>query len=82
MLFGRNKDRAIQVKMVKTPKDGDSSTNSHITVDPETVKLIAERSKEVLKVGAAVVIGIYAAIKAIDTASQIAVKKTRSADND
>jgi hypothetical protein len=47
---------------------------------PDKVKLITEKTKEVVKYVALAAVGTYAAVKTIDTLSQIAVKKTKSAD--
>lgn len=77
------KKKAVQLTFVDKPKSGSNPENEkpHI-LDHDTVQLIAERSKDVAKYVGLTVIGVYAALKAIDTASQIAVKKTKSADND
>jgi hypothetical protein len=80
-VFRRNK-LAAQVTLVKTPKAKDSTPGEDKILHPETAKLITERSKEVVKYVALTVVGVYIAIKAADTLSQIAVKKTKSADND
>jgi hypothetical protein len=80
-MLGRDKKRAVQVSLVRTD-DKKSTTNEDKYLRPETVKLIAERSKEVIKYAALTAVGAYAAIKTIDTLSQIAVKKTKSADNE
>lgn len=76
------KNRAIQIQAVKPKKNEDSASGESKILHPDSVKLIAERSKDVVKYTALAVIGAYAAIKTIDTLSQIAVKKTKSADQD
>lgn len=77
------KKHAITVSMSKKPSNGkDASPDDGKIIHPDTVKLIAERSKEVVKFIAITAVGAYAAIKAIDTLSEIAVKKTKSADNE
>jgi len=80
-MLGRNKKpkRAIQVSYVKTDKESEPGNDK--VLHPETVKLIADRSKEVVKFVAITVVGAYAAFKTVDTLSQIAIKKTKSADN-
>lgn len=79
MLGWNPKKRAVQVSLVKTDK---TTPDEDKYLRPETVSLIAERSKEVAKYVALTVVGAYAAIKTIDTLSQIALKKTKSADNE
>lgn len=80
-MFGKKNKRAVQVTFVKTDKDADSTPGETKILHPETVKLITERSKEVVKYVALTAVGVYATVKTIDTLSQIAVKKTKSADN-
>lgn len=79
-MFGKKNKRAVQVSFVRTD-DKNTSPEEDQILRPETVKLIAERTKEVAKYVALTAVGAYAAIKTIDTLSQIAVKKTKSADN-
>lgn len=51
-------------------------------LSPEKVNLIAEKTKEVAKFVAVTAVAAYAVVRTIDTISQIAVKKTKSADNE
>ena len=81
MLGRKNKKRAVQVSFVKTDEPKPAPAEDKF-LRPETVELITEKTKEVAKVVALTVIGTYAAFKTIDTLSQIAIKKTKSADND
>ena len=67
-------------KLDKKQKDSESVKDKFLR--PDQVALIAEKTKEVTKFIALAVIGTYAAVKTIDTVSQIAVKKTKSADNE
>lgn len=82
-MFGKKK--AVQLTIVDKPKTkkADDSTleDSHI-LHPDSVKAIADHGKTLVKHVALAAIGVYAAVKTIDTVSQIAVKKTKSADND
>lgn len=82
-MFGKKK--AVQLTIVDKPKnaktDDTAPAESHI-LHPDTVKAIAENGKTFVKHVALAAIGVYAAVKAIDTVSQIAVKKTKSADNE
>lgn len=73
--------REARIRFVKPDKNEDSTTVQDKVLHPDTVKLIAERGKEVVKFAALTVVGVYATIKAIDTASQVIVKKTKSGDN-
>jgi hypothetical protein len=76
-------NREARIRFVKPKKNEDSSATSEDKIlHPDTVKLIAERGKEVVKFAALTVVGVYATIKAIDTASQVIVKKTKSGDNE
>jgi len=76
-------NREPVVRLEKVKKNAESSPSGKDKIlHPDTVKLVTERSKDVVKFTALTVIGAYAAIKAIDTASQVIVKKTRSADKD
>lgn len=79
MLGKKNKKRAVQVTLVDT---ADVAPGEDKIIHPDTVKLIAERSKDVVKYVALTAVGVYATIKTIDTLSQIAVKKTKSADKE
>jgi hypothetical protein len=80
-MFG-NQKRGIRITLDKTKKTENSTPGENEIIHPQTVKLIAERSKEVVKYVALTAIGAYAAFKAIDTVSQIAIKKTKSADQE
>ena len=81
-MFGKKNKRAVQVTFVKTDKNENSTPGEDKVIHPDTVKLIAERSMEVVKYVAITMVGVYATVKTIDTLSQIAVKKTKSADNE
>jgi hypothetical protein len=76
-------NREFRIRAVKTKKTNEDATpGEDKIIHPETVKLIAERSKEVVKYVALTAVGVYATIKTIDTLSQIALKKTKSADKE
>lgn len=76
------KNREFRIRAVKADKSEGSPTEETKILHPDTVKLIAEKGKDVVKFAALTVIGVYATVKAIDTASQVIVKKTKSGDND
>lgn len=81
-MFGKpKKQRAVQVQFVKTDDKGKTAPGEDKFLRPETVQLVAEKSKEVAKYVALTAVAAYAAVKTIDTLSKIAVKKTKSADN-
>lgn len=79
MLGFNRKKRAVQVSFVKTDKDAAPSEGN--AIQPETVALISERAKEVAKFVAITGVAAYAAVVTIRTLSEIALKKTKSADN-
>lgn len=83
-MFGTKK-KAIQLTVVdkpKTKKADNAAPGEDKVIHPDSVKLIAEQGKIVVGYVALAAIGVYAAVKTIDTVSQIAIKKTKSADND
>jgi hypothetical protein len=75
-------NREVRIKLAKQDKKNqqNATPGEDKKVHAETVTLIAERTKEVVKHVAIAAVGVYAAFKTIDTLSQIAVKKTKSAD--
>lgn len=79
MLGHPKKKRSINISLNKDNGVG-SATNEDPFIKPETVKLAAEKTKEVLKFAAITVVGAYAVVKTIETISEIALKKTKSAD--
>lgn len=81
-MFGKpKKQRAIRISLDKDDNNGQTVPGEDKILRPETVRLISEKSKEVAKYVAITAVAAYAAVKAIDTLSEIAVKKTKSADN-
>lgn len=80
-MFRPKKQRAIRISLDKTDINGKIAPGEDKVLRPETVQLVAEKSKEVAKYVALTAVAAYAAVKTIDTLSQIAVKKTKSADN-
>lgn len=75
------KKHAIQVKMVKTPKNEKASDISEdcAHVDPEK---IAKISKDFVTHTAKAVGAVIVTTVVLSAISQIAVKKTKSADNE
>lgn len=78
-MLGANKKRAIKISLDRENGKSSNPTDEPF-IRPETVKLAAEKTKEVAKFLAITAVGAYAAIKAIETLSEIALKKTKSAD--
>lgn len=78
------KKRAIQVSVVKTsPKKGeDSEPTMAGAIGESSARLVNELAKDFVKYAAGAIVGAVVIIKAADTLSQIAIKKTKSADND
>jgi NADPH-dependent 7-cyano-7-deazaguanine reductase QueF len=75
------KAREARVRFVKVDENEDVPTEKKKIFTEDAVNLITERGKDAVKFLAIAVVGAYAAVKTIDTVSQIAVKKTKSADN-
>lgn len=76
-------NREFRIRAVKTKKNAEEPTPGEDKIlHPDSVKLIIEQGKKSMKYAALTVVGVYAAFKTIDTLSQIAVKKTKSADNE
>lgn len=77
------KNRAIQIKAVKT-EESDTTTTSVMEdiLNPDTLKLLEAHGKKFMKHLAITVAAVVVGIKIADTLSEIAVKKTKSADNE
>lgn len=75
--------RAIQVSYVKTPKiDTTATPEEAAQIGATTAELVTETAKDVLRKAAIAVGAVIIAYKVADTLSQIAVKKTKSADQE
>lgn len=74
---------AIQTRLVRTPKkDENSEPTMASAVGESSARLFNELAKDFVKYAAGAIIGGLVVYKAADTLSQIAVKKTKSADNE
>ena len=74
---------AIQTKVVRTPKKAEDSEPTMATaIGESSARLVNELAKDFVKYATGAVLGGIVLYKAVDTISQIAVKKTKSADND
>lgn len=79
MLFN---NREARVRFVKTDRKEDDAPTMEEVLNPDSVKLIEEAGKRFVKYVAITVAVTAAAIKVADTLSEIAVKKTKSADKE
>jgi len=79
-MLGRNKGKLSAKITLDRDDPRKESTADEPFIRPETVKLAAEKTKEVAKFVAITAVAAYAAIKTIETISEIALKKTKSAD--
>lgn len=74
---------AIQTRFVKTPKKTEDSDPTMVSaIGESSARLVNELAKDFVKYAAGAVVGAVILYKAADTLSQIAVKKTKSADNE
>lgn len=74
---------AIQTQIVKAPKKTeDSDPTMASAIGESSARLVNELAKDFVKYAAGAIVGAVILYKAADTLSQIAVKKTKSADND
>lgn len=76
-------NREFRIRVAKTDKDNtDTTTPVEQVINPETVQLIEEAGTRFVKKIALTVVAVFAAVTVIDTLSEIAVKKTKSADSE
>lgn len=74
---------AIQTRLVKNPKKNqDSDPTMADAIGESSARLVNELAKDFVKYAAGAVAGAVVLYKVADTLSQIAVKKTKSADNE
>jgi hypothetical protein len=76
------KNREARIKFVKTDRKEEDAPTMEEVLNPDSVKLIEEAGKRFVKYVAITVVVTAAAIKVADTLSEIAVKKTKSADKE
>lgn len=75
-------NREFRIRVAKPKKGEDPTSEESKILDPDSVNLVMENGRKAVKYIALTAVGVYATFKAIDTLSQIAVKKTKSADNE
>jgi hypothetical protein len=74
---------AIQTRLVRTPKKTENSDPTMAdAIGESSARLVNELAKDFVKYAAGAIVGAVVIIKVADTLSQIAVKKTKSADNE
>lgn len=77
------KKRAIQVRVVKTNPNTENPTDPMASaIGESSARLVNELAKDFVKYAAGAVVGGIVVYKFVDTLSRIALKKTKSADND
>lgn len=79
-MFGNPKKRALKISLDREDNSKGSTSNDEPFIRPETVKLAAEKTKEIAKFVAITAVGAYAVVKTIETISEVVLKKTKSAD--
>lgn len=76
------KNREVRIKLSKTNDPDDHEYTSMDDVfTPDNAKLLEETGKKLAMYSALAVTSVIVVFKVADTLSQIAVKKTKSADN-
>jgi hypothetical protein len=75
-------NREFRIRAVKTNKNEDPAPTVDEILHPDSVKLIEETGRRFVKYLAATVVAVVVVIKVADTLGDIAVKKTKSADQD
>jgi hypothetical protein len=80
MLF---KNRELRIKVANTKNDNEKTTTKVDEIlHTDTLQKIEETGKRLVKYVAGAVVAGIVIVKAADTLSQIAVKKTKSADDE
>lgn len=76
------KNREVRIKLSKTNDPDDHEyTSMDDVLTPDNAKLLEETGKKLAMYSALAVTSVIVVFKVADTLSQIAVKKTKSADN-
>jgi hypothetical protein len=75
------KNREIRIKMSKTPKHNDNVPTMEERIGEASADIVNDVAKDILKRAAIAVGAIVVVIKVVDILGEIAVKKTKSADN-
>lgn len=73
--------RAFQIKLVDPDAPNNSTTPADI-LTPDSIQLIEDAGTRLMRNLGIAVVAVVGAIKLFDTLGEIAVKKTKSADNE
>ena len=76
------KNREVRIRLANTNKATTDETTVTDSLNPDTVKLIEETGNRIVKRVAITVVSVMAAAAVLHTLSEIAIKKTKSADNE
>lgn len=77
------KNRELRIKVGKTSDNKTSTTETvEEILSPETILRLEEAGKRLMSYTAATVVAAIVLVKTADTLSRIAIKKTKSADQD
>lgn len=82
-MFLENRELRIRIHNKKKDENKDEIPETTIEeLTEDSANYIEDVGKELIKYFAIAAVTAYVVIKAVDTASKIAVKKTKSADNE
>ncbi len=76
------KNREFRVRLAKTDNNEETAPTLEEVLNPDSAKLIEEAGKRLVKYTTIAIGAIIVTAKLADTLSEIAVKKTKSADKD
>lgn len=77
-MFG-SKKYAVQTKLVKTDEKNKNQEEKKF-ITPEAAEIISKHAKDLVRYTSLFVVGVYAVVKTIDTASQVTIEKTKNAN--
>lgn len=76
------KNREVRIKLSKTNKNENDPSTAEELLTPETIALIENAGKRIVKHLAITVVAVIGVVTAMETIKEIAVKKTKSADKE
>ncbi len=82
MLGRPKKERSVKLTFLKPEKIADGETITEEVFNSDNIKIAEEAFKRAVQFTATVVAVTVISIKVVDTLSQIAIKKTKSADSE
>jgi len=74
--------REIRIRTVNAKKADNETAPATDSLNPETIKLFEQSGIRIITRVAVTVVAAVLAIKIVDTLGDIAIKKTKSADNE